>query len=151
MRVSIAIFLLSAIVCVATPPERLAIKGRHSEATIRETLLESTPIGSQATAVSSFLNQRLKHEGGYVPSLGNGSAWHLVATGKKKEGNFEFDSVPDLTPRFAEKWIGPDFDVRIILSIYQGLPFKVWVIGTWRFGSDGLLKNIIVEKQVDAL
>jgi hypothetical protein len=56
-----------------------------------------------------------------------------------------------LSARFAEPWVGADFDLRIILSIYQGFPFRVWVMGTWRFGSDGRLKKIIIEKQTDGL
>jgi hypothetical protein len=128
-----AIFLLSAIVCDAATTERISFKGRTSETSIRAALLESTPIGSSVSDVALFLNRRLKHEGGHVPTIGNGSAWHLVATGKKKTGNFEFDSIPDLTPRFSEKWIGSDFDVPIILTIYHRFPFKVWVIGDMAF------------------
>lgn len=146
-----AIFLLSAIACDAATPERISIKGRTSETSIRAALLESTPIGSSVADVALFLNRRLKHEGGYVPTIGNGSAYHLVATGKKKTAKFELDSIPDLTLRFSEEWIGSNFDIRIIMTIYQGFPFKVWVIGTWRFGNDGTLKNIIIKKEADAV
>ena len=151
MRVSIFIFLLSAVACVAAPPDRLAIKGRQSEASIRQTLLDHTPVGSKASDVTLFLNARLKHEGGHVPSVGNGSAWHLMATGQKKKSEFEFASVPDLAPRFEEPWIGSNFDLRLTLSIYQGFPFKVWVIATWRFNRSGTLTDIMVQKQADAL
>jgi hypothetical protein len=96
MRLSIAILtlLLSAMIGEAAPTERFAIRGRDAEVTIRERLLEFTPVGSKIVDVSLFLNQRLLHKGGSVPSRGNSLLRQLVATGKKKQGDFQFEIIP---------------------------------------------------------
>ncbi len=148
---AVLIFLLVAATALSSAADsgRLTINGRRSERSIRELLLKQTPIGSDAQAVATFLNERLRHEGGWVPSEGNGSLLALMATGKKKEGRFQYDLVPDLTPRFHEKWIGESLDVKIHIDSYLGFPLPVWVLATWRFSRDGLLRDILVEKEAD--
>lgn len=146
-----SLLLMFCIRGIADARDSISINGRLSEAEIKSKLEQFTAIGCDYTTVVRFINNELKHEGGYIPSKGNGSSQYLAASGHAKNGEFEYDQIPDLSDRFSEPWIGDSLGLTILVSKYRGFPFKVWVISTWKLSKDGKLIEIVVSKQRDGI
>ena len=129
-----------------------SVGGRNAEGSIRERLLAQTPIGTNVSDVAAFINTRLKHEGGSFPTKGNWVSGNLLPSSRPQKNSFEDSRIPDLSARFSEKWLNSEtLDIRIVVSIHQGLPFRVWTTATWQFGRDGSLKEIVIKKHADGL
>jgi hypothetical protein len=60
---TIFVLICSSIIFVSCTSARVQIHPHHSEARIRNTILQYTPIGSSRDSVLNFINNRLHHDG----------------------------------------------------------------------------------------
>jgi hypothetical protein len=140
---------IMSVGCASTRSS-FTVNSRRSEQSIREQLLVLTPIGANVREVVATINTRLRHEGGWFPSSDQINQ-RVVASSETPTSEFERFLIPDLSPRFAEKWNGETLNVEIVVAVHQGIPFRVWTIATWQFGRDGTLRDIAVKKLIDGL
>ena len=150
LRLALAVLAAGAATTGCVSTDTVSISGRRQEESIRQQLLAHTPPGTHVRDVVTFINRRLKHEGGRFPAAVMVNH-PLVPSSGAPRTRFEHQYIPDLTPRFTEHWQGETLDIEIVTSIHQGLPFRVWTGATWQFGRDGLLLDIIVKKNADGL